>query len=244
MTDEIEELFDEITLDEVVEKAAGVRREAGEDLSPGDVEAARARAKELVDEARQDPESGLLAGRKDMQNLALSIGLPVPRALFDVMIDAGTAPPARKKALRQQLPAMSPVTETGCIRADFFDTTTQAPNVVFLVLEACDAAHDLGAQLDKIYGRLKPDKREEIRNHLSMLVYLGRTAYGQMLAGNPDLVKKLLRKLPAGFDPHVLNVDPANTTLFLGAPCDGRRVGIFVRLESEVGAENEAAKNS
>lgn len=244
------ELFEDLRIDELAENAAEAmrRQNGGAGLTDADVEAARARAREIIDETRAAESkkapgggaAGPLAGMHEMHALSLSIGLPVPRILFGQMVEASTATAAQKKAWHRQLKGMSKVKETGCIQADFFDTGTQEKNTAYLVLEECGEDHDLGAQLGKIYSRIPPEKQGEIRRHLSVLIHLGRSAYGQMLKKMMPVLHKVGKKIPAQggdkpFDPCVLGVDPANTTLFIMPP-GTRRVGIFVRLADEIAA--------
>jgi hypothetical protein len=257
--DDVAQLFEDLTIDELAEQAADAlrmqRREAGEDadtsvdLTEAELDAARARARQIIDETRAaqaeakaagDEDAGALAGMQDMHALSLSIGLPVPRILFDQIIEASTATPARKKTWRRQVQAMSDVKETGCIQADFFDTRTREKNTAYLVLEECGEDHDLGAQLDKVFSRIAPEKQDEIKKHLSMLIYLGRSAYGQMMMKMMPTLSKAVKKIPIDaeekeFDPRVLGVDPTTTTLVVTLP-GTRRVGIFVRLADEVTA--------
>jgi hypothetical protein len=223
-------------LDELV---AALGRQRGAEFSEAELAAARARAQEIVAEARnngKDP-AELVQGLRDMQNLTISIGLPVPRILFREMVAAARANPGRKKTWGRQLARMSDVQETGCIGVDFFDTQTRAANKAYLVLDACGADHDLGAQLDRLFARVGADKRDELREHLSMLIHLGREAYGHMSVAARPILTEIAKKVPAAdgrpLDFLALRVDPANTTLYLDAP-GAQRVGIFVRFEDDV----------
>ena len=72
---------------------------------------------------------GGAAGLRDMRNLSLSIGLPVPRILFDAMVEASRGTDGEKEAWRRELGQMSEVTETGC-RIDFSRRPT--PPISFL----------------------------------------------------------------------------------------------------------------
>jgi len=244
--DDVADLFDELTLDELTERAAEAQRAAGTELSEADLDAVQVRAREIIAETRESQRlaaseakasgteaAGPLAGMDDMHALSLSIGLPVPRLLFSQAINASSATKGRKKAWLRELKVMSDVKETGCIQADFFDTQTREQNTAYLVLEECGEDHDLGAQLDKVFSRVAEDKHDDIRKHLSMLVYLGRSAYGQMMMKMVPLLTKLGKKLPDGFDPRQLVIDPDNTTLSLNI-AGTRRVGIFVRLADEI----------
>lgn len=229
-------IANELTFDEVADRAADAlsaeRRAAGlTDLTEAEREAAEERARGLINEASGDSD-GALAGMQDMHNLSLSIGLPVPRIIFGALIEETSAPGGRKKAWRRKLKQMSEVQETGCIQVDIQDAT------VYLVLDGCGPDHDLGAELDKVYSRTPEDRHEEIRKHLSVLVYLGRAAYAQMMIKMDDLLQEVGKKFPApdSFDPRVLGIDPANTT-FYSPSASERRVGIFVRLSDETGSE-------
>jgi hypothetical protein len=244
--DSVADLFDELTIGELAERAADAQRAAGTEVSDADLDAAQVRARTIIAETRRAAadvkESGTmlahvpappLAGMDDMRDLSLSIGLPVPRILFTQAVGASTATKGKKKAWMRGIGAMSDVSETGCIQADFFDTSTQAQNTAYLVFDECGDAHDLGAQLEKIFSRVAADKHDDIKKHLSMLVYLGRSAYGQMMMKMAPLLADLGKKLPNDFDSRLLVVDPDNTTLSLNI-AGTRRVGIFVRFASEI----------
>lgn len=235
------QLFEDLTFDELAEQAAqALHNQTGEVLSDAALDEVRTRAREIVSgtsaETPRGALPGALEGMQDMHNLTLAIGLPVPRILFAQMVEAAAASAGRKKVWLRQLKDMSAVRETGCIQVDFYDVQAGKKNTAYLVLEECDENHDFGAQLDKVYSRIAEDKQDEIRKHLSMLVYLGRSAYGQMLVKNGPTLAKITQHLPPGddgkpFDPRVIGVDPANTTLYISLP-KTKRVGIFVRFAS------------
>ena len=223
--------FEDVLWEEVVGQATEDRSDGGT-LTEDDVQLARTRARSLVQGIREG-EAPPLAGLRDMQLLARAMGLPVPRVLFAEMILRCSASAERKRVFSRGLKDMSPLSETGCISTDFFDRTTGAAGKAYLVLEPCGADHDLGAQLDPFYARIPPEKQDDIRQFLSMLVYMGRQTFHHLLETKRTLVEEITKKLPDGFDPSALEVDPANTTLFLPPPCT-QRVGIFVRYQDEV----------
>ena len=242
------ELFDEVTLGEMTERAAAAQNAvSGVLMSEADLDAVQVRAREIVAEAREAQRAAgaaaaPLTGIGDMHALSLSIGLPVPREILAGAVISSSATRGRKRAWLRELKAMTPITETGCIQADFYDTVTRAQNTAFLVLEKCGEDHDLGAQLGKVFGRIAADKHDEIRKHLSMLVFLGRSAYDKMAEKAIPLLVKVGKKMPDGFNPLRLVVDPQNTTLYIpgGGP---HRVGIFVRLANEVSGDPSPSPN-
>jgi len=254
--DEFEELFEDETLEELTDKIAASQKEAGKDLSEDDIKAAQARAKTIIQETREAQQlaketSGQadtpLDGMEDMRALSLSIGLPVPRILFAQLVKATTSSTRdQKRDWIRKIMALSEIKATGCIQVDFLDNTTKEKNTAYMVLDVCGKDHDLGAQLDKVFSRVSSEKQEEIRKHLSMLIFLGRSAYGQLMVEGTTLLMDIAKTLPPSknpFDPRQLVVDPTNTTLYLDIP-GTRRVGIFVRLASELKEEAPNKKNS
>ena len=241
-------IFDELTLGELTDRttqALSTRRIAAGEVAISEAEqnVVQDRAREIIRKTRAASkhvdDGGPLADIQAMHNLSLSIGLPTPRILFNAMVDAAdAASDAKKKTWRRQIRQMSEVKETGCIKIDF----VKGEDSAYLVLDECGPDHDLTAQLDKIYTRIPDKRREEILKHLSMLVYLGRAAYSQMMVKMMPTLTAIGKgiRVPSSdsgvnntFDPRILNVDPANTTFYVVHASD-RRVGIFVRLSSEI----------
>lgn len=198
------------------------------------------RARQLVDETQSSSETTqLLAGMRHMHHLSLSIGLPAPRIIFDAMVEAATANPNRKNIWRRRLQLMSEITEHGCIQVDL-PGGTSAHKKFYLILDECGPEHDLTAELDKLYSQLPERSRGTILEHLSTLIYLGRSAYIQMAKKMEGVLTEIGKKIQnlegaPPFDFRVLAVDPKNTTLYV-PHIENRRVGIFVREDCDLGS--------
>lgn len=236
ISDELAELMEELTFDEISAKALEDHQAAGgAGLSEAEQRAIQERAREMINQTRAGGTAGgPLEGLQDMHNLSLSIGLPVPRVLFAEALKATAANEARKKAWRKKLQKMAKVTETGCIQVELEGGKVREKTTVYLVLDRCPPDHNLTAQLDKIYALVPESRKPEILRHLSALVQLGRMAYNQMLAKVAPTLKEISDKLTRGGDAFgTLCIDPANTTFYLDS-VPACRVGIFVRLGSEV----------
>lgn len=207
---------------------------AGAAPPAGVVDDARERARQLLDEAGAEDREGL----RDMHNLTLSMGLPATRAMFRQMVRASGRRGAAKRAAAKEIADFSPVTELGCLKVDFYDLAGQRPDTAYLTLGECPKGHDLGAQLDKIKPRVAPEKWQEVLKHLSMLVFTGRNVYANTARQHLPLIRALFGLAPS--DPCEryldLQVDPANTTLYLDAGWPSR-VGIFVSTEAEARAK-------
>ena len=195
-----------------------------------------ARARDFI--ARAGLDEGDREGLIHMQNLTLSMGLHSARACFRAMLDANAVVGAARAAAEKEITAFSPVTEIGCMRVDFFNMITAAPDTAYLVLDKCPAAHDLSAQLNKLHRLVDSDKWIEVLKHLSMLVNLGRSVYNQIAQQHKPLLRRIYRRDAANSCDDLLHlgVDSRNTTLFVD-PRWPERVGIFVKLASEVGDE-------
>lgn len=236
--DDMDALLEDVTLGELAEQ--GAETLGDHKLTQDEMDGVQTRAREIVDKARADGTSPL-DGMEDMHKLTLSIGVVVPRVLFAGAIAASTATAARKKSWMKQIGNMDP--DVGCIKVDFLNSETGDADVAYLRLEECGADHDLGAQLEKLYAVIKPENRAKVMEQLSMIVFLGRSAYGQMFVKLRPILDKIARKVPANasadasaekpFAFRDLEVDYANTTLHTTIP-GTRRVGIFVRLSAEV----------
>jgi hypothetical protein len=199
------------------------------DMPPDQAHSMRGRIRAKAEEIRESPEE-VIQGMQAVRNLTLATGSPAPRVILPLVIDATTATKGRKKVWKKKVMKALPDKGEGlgCIQVDFFDTSTQKPNVVRLVLEPCGGDHDLDAQLAKIYSRIPPQKHAGICKHLGMLIHCGRAAYGDLLASLGPVAHKIKKSLPAGSDIRMV-VDPANTTLFVGVP-GTKRVGIFIYI--------------
>lgn len=198
------------------------------------------RAREFI--ARTGMDASDREGLIHMQNLTLSMGLHTARACFRAMLDANAVAGAARAAAEREITAFSPVTEVGCMRVDFFNMLTAGPDTAYLVLEQCPPNHDLSAQLHKLHRLVDGDKWLEVLKHLSMLVNLGRSVFNQIAQQNLPLLRRIYKRGSgdACADLLHLGVDSRNTTLFVD-PRWPVRVGIFVKLASEVEAEESKA---
>jgi hypothetical protein len=210
-----------------------------QDAPPAEViAAARARAGEMLRGMTAEDEAGM----KDLHNLTLSIGLPATRATFQFMVAAAGLRGAAKKSAMRAIAGLSPVTEIGCMKVDYFNRATGAPDTAYLVLDRCPRDHDLGAQLDKLKVLVPDEKWPEVIQSLSMMLHIGRSVYSHTSREQIGLIRTI-RGAEAS-DPCAeyldLKVDRANTTLYLEADWP-ERVGIHVQLGAEV-ATKVAAK--
>ena len=181
------------------------------------------------------------AGLGDYQNFQLSLGLPGARATLRMMVEvAGLAGPARVEALAA-IDGISPVTDIGCTKMDFFNVTAGAPDAAFITLAECDRDHDLSAQLDKIRPHVAAGRWPDVLRHLSSLLHAGRAVYSQLAFANVGLVRSIFSRDPA--DPCLdllgYTVDGRNSTLFVKSAWP-RRVGLFVHLASDLGVDPKA----
>ena len=231
-------------LDKALDRALSDYHDMGRDVSSEDIADVRMRAHRLIQESRARGVTGATIRRDqdEMNMLSLAAGLPVPRILFTHMVDCATATPKQKKVWRRTLKKMATnavATKTGCIQIKFYDTTECANNTAFFVFDRCGADHDLGAELTKIYSRMLPDKHQAIRDNLSTLLFLGRSAYYHMFTANSEILDKITKRLPEEFNYEMLRVDLSNSTLCLPPPCTVR-VGMYIRFLSEIEATSVA----
>lgn len=222
-------------MDDAIDAAVRSTSVPGQEVPSAEtIAAARARATEMLRGLSGEDEAGL----KDLQNLTLSMGLPATRATFQYMIKAANLRGAAKTDALRAVAEFSPVTEVGCMKVDFFNQTTGAPDIAYLVFDKCQRLHNLGAQLDKLKAHVSDEKWPEVIRSLSMLIHIGRSVYGQTARKHLDLIRRIHGS--AADDPCTkyldLQVDRENTTLFLEPSWPGR-IGIFVRLGADVQAE-------
>ncbi len=218
-------------MDEAVEAAVrtGVPGEAPP--TPEMIAAARAKAEEMVKENEE--------GLRDLQNLTLSMGLPAVRALYRHMVEASGLRGAAKKNALREIDDFSPVTEVGCMKVDFHDRVSNRGRVAYLLVDQCPKDHDLTAQIEKLRPLCADDKWPEVVKHLSMLVHITRSVYNQVSRAHEPLLAKLAPDHKADFLD--LKVDMSNTTMFLDA-YGPTRIGIFIKLDTDVEAEEAQAK--
>ena len=200
--------FQALTLDDV---ATAEGEMAGVDASPE----VRDRARALVDTLGAE-------GAADMRALSRRMGIPVARVFLAEMIRHGPAAERdRLAALVAAIPDIGAAAGSGCVQIEF------PTFVAYIMLDACGADHDLGAQLEKIYAHIPEAQQAAVTKHLSFLFGVGRTIYDRVVCENLALVTEIADSLPEGFNPRDVAVDLANTTMYLAAPCV-RRVGLFV----------------
>ena len=222
---------------------AAIRTASTANQTPPDaatVAAARAHAQQIL--GGEDPETA--AGFRDMQNVTASMGLPATRATFHHMITASGKRGGDKLDATREVTEFSPVTEVGCMKIDFINIVTQKPDVAYILLDQCPKGHNLGAQISKLKPLVPEGKWPEVLKHMSMLIQIGRSVYGNTTRQHLPLIRKLFDLAADDKCEKYLDfrVDQANTTLYVDADWPNR-VGIFVRLEAEVAAV-AAAENA
>lgn len=197
---------------------------------PGNTAEVEEKAKTMLDELGAGAEDA--EGLRSLHNLTMAIGLPAARESFKAMVEANNLTGARRSAALREIAAISPITEVGCMQVDYFNMITATAGRAYLVLDVCPAKHDLGAELKKLRDVVDGEKWVEVVKHMSMMVYLGRTAYTQMAGEQRPLLRRIYGR--ADNDPcddlMKLGIDSRNTTMFVD-PRWPTRVGIFVRLQ-------------
>ncbi len=173
-------------------------------------------------------------GLRDMQNLTLSMGLPMTRAVFRQMVTASGKRGAVKRAAKAEIVTIPPVTEIGCMEVNYYDVVAGAPGKAYLRLAECPRGHDLDAQLGKLRPRVADDGWGKVLQNLGILIRLGRSIYTTVAQQKLGLIRQLFDLGEAdGCERFLdLQVDAANTTLFLDAAWPNR-IGIYVDLASD-----------
>jgi hypothetical protein len=192
-------------------------------------DAAIVQAAELIKNIPNEDREGL----KDLQNLTLAMGIPGTRLLFQSMVENSKLRGVAKKDALATIDKFSPITEVGCMKIDFFNKTTNSPDIAYLLLDKCSKNHNFGEQLDKIKCHISDTKWQDVIKSISMLIHVGRSVYSQLARMNIDLIKKIYNiqddaQCAKYLD---LQVDMTNTTLFNN---DADRLGIFVRFTPEI----------
>jgi len=202
----------------------------GHDI-PTDVMAlARNNATEILRNSTSDDEKGL----KDLQNLTLSMGLPITRIMFQYMLDDANIKGSTKKIILQDIDAISPITEIGCMKVDFFNKKTNQADVAYLVLDRCSNNHCLSTQLDKLKNVVADVKWPDVIRSISMLIHIGRSVYSQVSRKNINIIRQIYNKSINDCAKYLdLQVDLDNTTLYLDESWLGR-VGIYIKLNDEI----------
>lgn len=202
--------------------------------APLDRDAIEAAAKDLAANMTAEDREGLLA----WQALVEAVGAPAVRGTFMAM-----AAEPRGLSQRDAMAAVGAAftkAEVGCYKVDFLSRKTGLPDHAYLVVDRCKRKHNFGGQLDKLKPHVSDEKWPEVIRHISMMVLIARRAYAHEAREHIDLVRQLTGRAAA--DPCDglldLQVDPANTTLYADKRLHNR-VGVFVRLSSEVPHSSE-----
>lgn len=116
------------------------------------------------------------------------------------------------------------IQEVGCLNIDFHNKFEDKKDNILIILKECDKNHDLSEQLNKLMVHLDTEKWKDVLKSLSTLILLARNIYTSIYENNLDLVEEIVGK--ENIDKYrKLQVDPANTTLYLPEIED--RIGIF-----------------
>ena len=216
----------ELAAQAAVELQAG----ASAEIDKSTIEQGEAQAKEIISKGGDQE---MFSGMEDMRKLSLSLGLPVPFTLFAALIDRTTAPANKKKKWKKAVRGAMPASDDGCLEVDFLDKAG-AKRKARCLLAPCGPDHDLSSEIDQITNlAASAGAGKALLEHLSMLVHLGRAAYGQVATLMIPLLEKVADALPeeAGlFDVWDLRVDGSNTTLYC-PNVEDRRVGIRILLD-------------
>ena len=157
--------------------------------------------------------------------MARAAGLPAARVIVASMVRRSGLGQAERDALETELAPILRATAAGSLRVDY--VSQGRGESVYLVLDECPRDHDLGAQLDPLRAKLPAERWPEVLRSLGVLVALGRSVYAWFAHNHADVVERL-----TGRRYDLLQVDPANTTLYADAEWP-ERVGIFVRRGDE-----------
>lgn len=221
---------------EAVPEAGGAPSLSAEDqraneLTAEEIQNVQDRARELASKMTPDDVEGL----RDLQNLTLAMALPAVREIFKQMIAKARLGNESAAEAYKEVEAFSPITEFGCMRVDFHNKTTNRPDIAYLSLKKCKADYNFDQEINKLRKLVAEDKWPNVLTHLSMLVYIGRSVYGQISRLHAPLLRRIFR-LPAA-DPCTnyidLKVDGVNTTLYVDKN-DTWRIGIFIQLDNEI----------
>lgn len=218
---------------EYFNKATAAALAAG-DRQYSDDEVATARARAMTMLGDMDSK-----GMKSMRNLSLAIGMPAAKAILELLVEHGTASESCKADLMSRVktttepPAINDA--VGCIEVKIPDEGGKAGacTSVYLVLGRCPKNHDLGAQLGHVFSLIPEEKQPVIKQHLSMLVIMGRTVFSNIVEANAALLTEIQAHLSHETAERIsagLQIDPANTTLYVEESWD-ERVGLFVKFE-------------
>jgi len=172
----------------------------------------------------QGPE--LLQGAKETQQMMISVGLPACKFFLNTLIDHGSYPDTKKDELRRKVNELSTSDENGCM------TINTTPKLL-IILEPCGKVHDMDAQMTKIKSLVPEARLPEVMHFLSVVVYLGRSVYRQVVTQCTDL----FNEIKSGHDPKedftFIRVDPNNSTLYL-MPDWNERIGIKAYTENDL----------
>lgn len=189
------------------------------------------RANQIINGKTEEDVKGL----NDLQNLHLAIGLPFIRKLLTRLMERKTYTFSDHKRIEEMIFDISPITEASCFSVSFVDKNTNKRHTAYLLLDECDANHNLEEQFDKFKPRVTEEEWTKVLRKLSEMIGIGRTVYAKTVQQNMQLIRMILG---VGENDNcaqylMLKVDPSNTTMFVDelAP---KRIGIFIKLDSEV----------
>lgn len=237
--DEVRALSDGLEQAEISEHGDGpdLERLAGEVVGEDQAGEVADRAREVLERMQADGKDGetLKEDIDNFTNVMLSMGLEVPRVLFVAAIEAGTLADNRKKALTRQAKKVSPITEVGSMQIDFVKDGEQRK--AYIVYKRCGSDYDIGAQLAKIDPFVNEENQKKLREQLGHMDLLGRSALTRMVQENVDLLKKISKGLPEGFNP--LEIVRRELSFFYECAPE-QAVGLHIVYDTEAEAEKQA----
>ena len=180
-----------------------------------------------------------IEGATDLIDLTMSIGAPVPRILFQDILNVCNFNANIKEYYSTKLKELIP-SDIGCVKTEpFTDTETGGKSVGIIVYKEIDhdntKNHHIETELDNFLSRVTKSKalqkkyRPAIEKQLQQIIKTGHGIYCHMREKCETIFKAMDGKYPDGFDPDELQYDPVRAEFSLKLE-NTRRVGIFIEV--------------
>jgi hypothetical protein len=197
-------------------------------------ESDKSRVKDLVEKSLNG-DTEIIDGARELIELVLSIGRPVPQILIPDLISKCDISDNKKDYFTTKAKELmnGPI---GCIKSEpFIDITTGQNSITMFVFKLATENHSIETELDNLLRKITTDKekrktyRPMIEKQLQQVIRNGHGTYCHMKDACATIFSGLENSYPEGFDPEKIEYNFKLGQFSLDIE-DGLKVGIYIEV--------------